>query len=236
MQQISAAVCDSSVGIRTHRNTEESHTAVRSISGRCSRYPRPYVIPRWHTKHRGITYGRAQRLRAVQQISAAVCDSSVVYETPRNHIHPRTTTSRSAPIFLPPLFFCLLSLSPTSSSILLPPLSFTTLYSSASSIFLPPLFFCLFYLSPPSILLPPLSSAPLYSSASSNLSPPSILLPLSSLYYFASLCLVLPSAAAPSHPRRGRLSTDALSTCAFSSPVPARPPVVCGCAPPPPVP
>eukprot|EP01050_Picozoa_sp_SAG11_P010243 SAG11_NODE_1016_length_6169_cov_19.544975_2_plen_112_part_00 len=33
---------------------------------------------RLYTKHRGITYGRAQRLRAVQQISAAVCDSSMV--------------------------------------------------------------------------------------------------------------------------------------------------------------
>eukprot|EP01050_Picozoa_sp_SAG11_P015571 SAG11_NODE_2033_length_3899_cov_2.298421_4_plen_131_part_00 len=35
-----------------------------------------------------------QHLRAVQHISAAVCDSSVVYvriETPRNHIRPRNT-------------------------------------------------------------------------------------------------------------------------------------------------
>eukprot|EP01050_Picozoa_sp_SAG11_P055647 SAG11_NODE_34097_length_273_cov_36.051724_1_plen_47_part_10 len=34
---------------------------------------------RTHRKNRGITYGRAQHLRAVQHMSAAVCDSSVVY-------------------------------------------------------------------------------------------------------------------------------------------------------------
>eukprot|EP01050_Picozoa_sp_SAG11_P051643 SAG11_NODE_29462_length_310_cov_1.440758_1_plen_53_part_10 len=53
---------------------------MRSVSGRCSIYLRPYVIPQWYTyasKHREITYGRAQHLRAVQHTSAAVCDSVV---------------------------------------------------------------------------------------------------------------------------------------------------------------
>eukprot|EP01050_Picozoa_sp_SAG11_P008237 SAG11_NODE_716_length_7614_cov_63.924837_14_plen_198_part_00 len=146
VQQISAAVCDSSVSYETPRNhirtcaasrggaadirgrmrfldgirnTEESHTAVRSVSGRCSICPRPYVIPRWYTyasKHRGITYGLAQNLRAVQQISTVVCDSSVVYvriETPRNHIRPCAASQGGAAS----RFYCPLSPPESSASL-----------------------------------------------------------------------------------------------------------------------